>query len=94
MGKHDRETLMDWSEDGNENFTEAENIKLKAENERLKTVVKALERDAARMERVYAKVVKGAKDAIETWKAENTSLKAQIERLEKALAREVVGKHV
>lgn len=31
----------------------AENRKLKAENERLKTLISALERDAARMDRAY-----------------------------------------
>lgn len=53
MGKHDKESLFKWDEPTGGSYTEAENKKLRAENERLKTIIKAMEKDAARMDKAY-----------------------------------------
>ena len=78
MGKHDREIQMDWNEDAGESYTAAENLKLRAENERLKTVIKELEREAVRMEKVYGDVVKAAKKVVAEKDAEIANLKAAV----------------
>lgn len=91
--KHEPEVEMIWGEDAPvskeaaESYTQAEIQQLRAENERLKTIIKGLEREAARMEEIYERVVNGAKDAIDKWKAENASLKAEIETLQKTIAK-------
>ena len=94
--KHAPEIEMIWDEDGDtaadQSYTAAEVIRLRAENERLKTVIRALERDAARMSRVYERVVEGARKVINKWKMENAALKVEIARLEKALAEEVLAR--
>ena len=80
MGKHDRTERF--SRDvPDTDYLIAENRKLKAENERLNTLVKALEKDAARMDRVYDSSKDRSAEIIFEKNAEIELLKAKILRL-------------
>lgn len=81
MGKHDSKRF-NWDEVPVESFSEAEVKKLRTENETLRNTVKALERDLARMDRVYDRASDSAHDVI----AEKD---AYIGKLERAFLREV-----
>lgn len=87
MAKHEKVTRFSWDVPEHE-FAEAEVKKLRAENERLKVVIEeqgktiaALEKDLARMDRVYDNSKDRSSEIIADKDAEIELLRAKIVKL-------------
>lgn len=79
MGKHEK-TRFSWDVPEHE-FAEAKVKRLEAENKKLKDTVKALERELARMDRVYDNSADRSSEIIADKDAEIELLRAKIVKL-------------
>ena len=80
MAKHEKATRFTWDVPEHE-FAEAKLKKLEAENEKLKETVRALEKDLARMDRVYDNSKDRSSEIIANKDAEIELLRAKIVKL-------------
>lgn len=80
MAKHEKVTRFSWDVPEHE-FAEAKVKRLEAENKKLKDTVKALERELARMDRVYDNSADRSSEIIADKDAEIELLRAKIVRL-------------
>lgn len=78
-GKHDKR--FSWDDTPGESFSEAEVKKLKKENEELRNTVRSLERELARMDRVYDNSADRSSEIIANKDAEIELLRSKIVKL-------------